>query len=266
MKPLYKLSTMRSKLPILNTILVKEGMAYATDVDNTATMPTAWPDGLYCAKQSKAIARPVPSDLSPADWPSPPPEPQGATFTLDLESLHQCNAFASDEETRYYLMGVYLTHSEMVATDGHCMAIIPADIPAGTSAIIHRDTIALLPAKGTVTVTLGDKHVKLTTPDLTVIAKLIDGRYPEYQRALPRDLIHSHAMPPLWRSQAKETIALAKATRTRTPIIEFQFGKFNAKFLTRLPSDPDSIQTSDHPREPIQANIGAARFVFMPIA
>ncbi len=265
MKEIYKLATKPTPLPILNTIRVADGMAYATDVDNLAIMPTDWADGLYCAKQSKAVKRPIPSDLSLDDWPILPTDIDGVTFTLDLEALHQCNAFSSDESSRYYLQGVLVTHGEMVATDGHAMAIIPAAIPAGVKAIIHKDTIGLLPPKGTVMVTIGKNWLKLVTDGLAVVGRLVDGNYPDYTRSYPKETTQNHTMPDGWRKQAKEIIALARATKQRLPVIDLQFGRFHPRLLLKMQHDPDVILTTEHPRDAIQALCRGRRFVFMPI-
>lgn len=108
--------------------------------------------------------------------------------------------FASTEETRYYLNGIFLCpHPERgtlraVTTDGHRLAVIDSDewldLP-GSGVIVPRKTVDILRRMLTrggnepVTVRASRTQIILATPDWTLRAKLIDGTYPDYTRVIP---------------------------------------------------------------------------------
>ena len=114
--------------------------------------------------------------------------------------------FASTEETRYYLNGIFLCpHPQRgtlraVATDGHRMAVIDSDerldLPVNSSTdwadvIVPRKTVDILRRMLTrggnepVTVRASRTQIIFATPDWTLRAKLIDGTYPDFARVLP---------------------------------------------------------------------------------
>ncbi|WAJ29302.1 DNA polymerase III subunit beta [Antarcticirhabdus aurantiaca] len=121
-----------------------------------------------------------------------------------LTQIEKLVSFAmSDEETRYYLNGVYLHLVDgdvvAVATNGHTLSravLKNADdadpLPAFRPPIIHRDTLKLFAtiaeaAIGTdgVTVTVDEARICFEAGDLRVVSKLIDGEFPDYPRVIP---------------------------------------------------------------------------------
>jgi len=115
-----------------------------------------------------------------------------ATFKIDLSALFAPVAFAiSDEETRYYLNGIYLHNpgSELraVATDGHRLARHSAatvgDLPG---VIVPKKTVALIPA-GEVTVSLSQTKIRVEHGDSVLVSKLIEGTFPDYERVTPKN-------------------------------------------------------------------------------
>jgi DNA polymerase-3 subunit beta len=81
-----------------------------------------------------------------------------------------------------------------VATDGHRLAVctFPGHLDL-------EDTQVIIPRKGVlelsrlmqdddgVTIILGSNHVRATTDDFTFTSKLVDGKFPDYERVLPRN-------------------------------------------------------------------------------
>ncbi|MCQ8240787.1 DNA polymerase III subunit beta [Rhizosaccharibacter radicis] len=122
-----------------------------------------------------------------------------------LRGLIDRTRFAiSTEETRYYLNGIFLhtaksAGGEMlraVATDGHRLARVETELPAGASGmpgvIVPRKTVAelrkLLDEAGEeVEIGLSDTRIQFTAGTVTLTSKLIDGTFPEYERVIPRD-------------------------------------------------------------------------------
>ena len=124
--------------------------------------------------------------------------------SADLKTLIEKTRFAiSTEETRYYLNGIYL-HPAMrgesntlraVATDGHRLAQVDLERPAGAEGmpgiIIPRKTVhelhRLLEATdGPVEVSVSPAKVRFVIGPITLVSKLIDATFPDYQRVIPQ--------------------------------------------------------------------------------
>ena len=79
-----------------------------------------------------------------------------------------------------------------VATDGHRLALCEMELktkPGVQQVIVPRKGILelqrLLGNEGTVAVQIGSNHVRITLGDIRFTSKLIDGRFPEYNRVIP---------------------------------------------------------------------------------
>jgi DNA polymerase III subunit beta len=126
----------------------------------------------------------------------------------ELKRLIEKARFAiSTEETRYYLNGIYLhtaqssgkTVLRAVATDGHRLAQIETDAPAGATGmpgvIVPRKTVnevhkLLEGVDGDVKVCLSNTRIQFSVPKnaykVVMTSKLIDGTFPDYQRVIPQ--------------------------------------------------------------------------------
>jgi DNA polymerase-3 subunit beta len=120
-----------------------------------------------------------------------------------LRRLFDKSKFAiSTEETRYYLNGVYMHIADSdggqvlrcVATDGHRLARIDADLPDGASdmpgIIVPRKTVGELRKlleddDVQIAVSVSETKVRFATPEITLTSKVIDGTFPDYQRVIP---------------------------------------------------------------------------------
>ena len=121
-----------------------------------------------------------------------------------LRRLFDKSKFAvSTEETRYYLNGVYLHIAEengakvlrAVATDGHRLARIDADLPAGADdapgVIVPRKTVGelrkLLDDDETeIAVSVSETKIRFSVEGLVLTSKVIDGSFPDYTRVIPQ--------------------------------------------------------------------------------
>jgi DNA polymerase-3 subunit beta len=140
------------------------------------------------------------------------PDLKSGTFTHSfsvaaptLRELIERTQFAiSNEETRYYLNGIYLHMLEVagaptlraVATDGHRMARAEADAPAGAKGmpgiIVPKKTVSevqklLEGAEGDVEVELSDTKIRFTLGGVVLLSKLIEGTFPDYDRVTPKN-------------------------------------------------------------------------------
>jgi len=118
----------------------------------------------------------------------------------ELRRLIERTSFAmAQQDVRYYLNGMYFElragRLRTVATDGHRLAVCTY---AETLKDLD-DTQVIVPRKGVlelarlmqdddgeVTIILGTNHIRATTPNFTFTSKLVDGKFPDYERVLPR--------------------------------------------------------------------------------
>lgn len=138
------------------------------------------------------------------DFPNVEDSAQDLQFTCAqsiIKTLIDSTGFAmAQQDVRYYLNGMLWEVSEgklrFVATDGHRLAMSTEDIAISCPENKH----AILPRKGVVelsrllddcseevTVSLGSNHVRAITEFYTFTSKLVDGKFPDYERVLPKN-------------------------------------------------------------------------------
>jgi DNA polymerase-3 subunit beta len=142
------------------------------------------------------------------------PDLKSGTFThsfpiaaASLRELIERTQFAiSNEETRYYLNGIYVhaietgndTILRAVATDGHRMARAETEAPAGSKGmpgiIVPKKTVSevqklLEGADGDVEVEVevSDTKIRFTLGGVVLLSKLIEGTFPDYERVTPKN-------------------------------------------------------------------------------
>jgi DNA polymerase-3 subunit beta len=102
----------------------------------------------------------------------------------------------AQQDVRYYLNGMLLESDgkslRTVATDGHRLALCEMELktkPGTQQVIVPRKGILelqrLLGAEGPVAVQVGSNHIRITLGEIRFTSKLIDGRFPEYNRVIP---------------------------------------------------------------------------------
>lgn len=114
-----------------------------------------------------------------------------------IESTHFSMA---QQDVRYYLNGMSLETEQnlvrTVATDGHRLALCRMEY---TDAVLPSRQV-IIPRKGVleisrlieadeklVKVQIGSNHIRIFSSDFIFTSKLVDGRFPDYRRVLPRD-------------------------------------------------------------------------------
>ncbi len=124
------------------------------------------------------------------------------SFELPAATLRQIidkTRFAiSSEETRYYLMGIFLHLADdqlkAAATDGHRLARVVLPKPDGADGmpdvIIPRKCVAELrklleEVEGTVAISMSATKVRFGLGSAVLTSKLIDGTFPDYNRVIP---------------------------------------------------------------------------------
>ena len=117
----------------------------------------------------------------------------------ELKRLIELTHFAmAQQDVRYYLNGLLLDMGDdvlrAVATDGHRLAIAEMTVDTGSTprqVIVPRKGISeLLRLLGSgddeVTIDVGSNAVQVTLPDVRLTSKLIDGKFPDYRRVVPK--------------------------------------------------------------------------------
>ena len=118
-----------------------------------------------------------------------------------LRRLIDRTGFAmAQQDVRYYLNGMLwelqANQLRVVATDGHRLAMctLESEFP------VEETKQVILPRKGVlelsrllqdegeeVAVVIGNNHIRATTEEFTFTSKLVDGKFPDYERVLPRN-------------------------------------------------------------------------------
>ncbi|KIN65871.1 DNA polymerase III subunit beta [Sulfitobacter noctilucae] len=150
-----------------------------------------------------------------------------------LRRLFDKSKFAiSTEETRYYLNGVYMHIADAeggkvlrcVATDGHRLARIDADMPSGAAempgVIVPRKTVGELRKlldndEVEIAVSVSETKVRFATPEITLTSKVIDGTFPDYTRVIPQGNTRKMEVDAADFAQAVDRVATVSSERSR---------------------------------------------------
>jgi len=150
-----------------------------------------------------------------------------------LRRLFDKSKFAiSTEETRYYLNGVYMHVAEAeggkvlrcVATDGHRLARVDADLPEGAAdmpgVIVPRKTVGELRKlleddEAQIAVSVSETKIRFAAPDITLTSKVIDGTFPDYTRVIPAGNTRKLEVDASEFAQAVDRVATVSSERSR---------------------------------------------------
>ncbi|MCE8518466.1 DNA polymerase III subunit beta [Ruegeria pomeroyi] len=160
-----------------------------------------------------------------------------------LRRLFDKSKFAiSTEETRYYLNGVYMHVADgdggkvlrCVATDGHRLARIDADLPAGATdmpgVIVPRKTVGELRKlldddEMDIAVSVSETKVRFATPDITLTSKVIDGTFPDYTRVIPQANTRRLEVDASEFAKAVDRVATVSSERSRAVKLQLEEDK-----------------------------------------
>jgi len=105
----------------------------------------------------------------------------------------------AQHDVRYYLNGLLLEVRPggltAVATDGHRLAKVEmdceSDVSEGTQVILPAKTVAelkrlLVGTDNIARILISERTIQLQMGEAQITSKLVDGRYPEYDRVIPR--------------------------------------------------------------------------------
>ena len=110
----------------------------------------------------------------------------------------------SNDETRYYLNGLFLQSTKQdsgfelrtVATDGHRLAVsfLPLDdknFDSEFGVILPKKAVAelrrIIDGATKIKISVSKVKIKITSGSTTIVSKLIDGEFPDYNKVLPKN-------------------------------------------------------------------------------
>ena len=118
------------------------------------------------------------------------------TLSRLIEKTHFSMA---QQDVRYYLNGLLLETGgqflRAVATDGHRLALCEVELDGSPlqeqQVIVPRKGVLelqrLMSGEGPLNIELGSNHVRIQLDGIRFTSKLIDGRFPEYDRVIPKE-------------------------------------------------------------------------------
>ncbi len=145
--------------------------------------------------------------LGPEDFPAVVEAPGAAWITVDgkllREMLTQTTFAISHDESRYALNGVLLAVHErelrLVATDGHRLALAARPLggaPTNMSGIVPRKAVQeigrMVGSGEDVEIAISENQFMLRMPNVLLIARLIEGTFPNYEQVVPK--AHPHRL------------------------------------------------------------------------
>ena len=153
-------------------------------------------------------------------------------FELPAATLRQIidkTRFAiSTEETRYYLMGIFLHLADdqlkAAATDGHRLARVTVPKPDGADGmpdvIVPRKCVAELrklleELEGTVEVSMSPTKIRFGLGSAVLTSKLIDGTFPDYNRVIPTGNDKLLKLDPKSFAQGVDRVSTIASEKTR---------------------------------------------------
>lgn len=143
------------------------------------------------------------STLPASEFPGQDEDGAGSVLEVAPDSLRGLidrTAFSmAQQDVRYYLNGMLLELRpgllRAVSTDGHRLALCDWKLEGQTE-----EASVILPRKGVMELsrilsdavekarlTLGRNHVRVVVGSMTFTSKLVDGKFPEYERVIPKD-------------------------------------------------------------------------------
>ncbi len=120
----------------------------------------------------------------------------------DLSQMIDKTRFAiSSDETRYYLNGLFLQSIKTdggfelrsVATDGHRLAMSKSkndNLKSEFGVILPKKSVneikRIIDSAETIKISVSETKIKIITENATILSKLIDGEFPDYEKVVPK--------------------------------------------------------------------------------
>jgi DNA polymerase-3 subunit beta len=216
--------------------------------------------------------------LPDEDFPTLASDDMGVRFSMAASDLRRLLAKAkfamSQEETRYYLNGVYL-HAfkdgktkllRAAATDGHRLARLDALLPPGAEdmpgVIVPRKAVAELgrlldDSDETVEIAVSESKIRFGFGAGHLTSKLIDGTFPDYERVIPKSNSNILKLDNKDFSAAVDRVSTVSADRTRS--IKLALGSDKLRLTVNNPEAGSALEelSVDYRGEAIEIGFNA---------
>ncbi|MGR9071534.1 MAG: DNA polymerase III subunit beta [Gammaproteobacteria bacterium] len=170
---------------------------------------------------------------------------------LFKQALNKTVFCMANQDVRYYLNGLMLNISnqkiKMVASDGHRLSIYESELEKSTG---YEATI-VIPRKGVIEflrlidnlddnldVQFSGANIKVTLNYLTFSAKLIDAKYPDFNKVFQQDFLEALLLPKLPLKDALTRVAILSNEKFKGVSLEIQSG--NLKISTQNPDHEEA--------------------------
>ena len=239
MKTLIKLAKARKRLPTLMNVKADESYITATDLDIWITEPRSesieagkmyLPHGLNTDK-------PLESDIPTSDFPAMKDigiiRAEFCLTPLQMKNFAWVAKAMSKEEVRFYICGICFHRERMIATDGHRLHMMEMTHDVGDEKfIVPSDAVKYIidlaaENKGeNVCFIFGAQGLKVNVGAMSLVARYIDGTYPDYERVIPN--IKKREKAGAWDSVAmaaiyKDAKPLFSALRSRSKAVRLTY-------------------------------------------
>ena len=181
---------------------------------------------------------------------------------------------ASVDETRYNLNGVYLEvlnetdEIRLVATDGHRLACVDRAIEGDISALASG---VIIPRKGLgelkrlvdeddaeeIELAFANNSGLAKKGDVTLVMRLIEGEFPNYNQVIPKDLTRHLILPTDSLVQAVRRVALLSSERSRAVKLELSDGQLVITYSNPDLGDAREELDVDYAGEPLAIGFNA---------
>lgn len=142
--------------------------------------------------------------LSTEEFPNIEEAPAEVEFNLSSseakDMIDRVSFAMAQQDVRYFLNGMLLEvtseHSRTVSTDGHrlCQCTLDKGVEGveKVQAIVPRKVVLELrrlldDGEDELSITVSDKNIRITRGMFTLTSKLIDGKFPDYERVIPQN-------------------------------------------------------------------------------
>jgi DNA polymerase-3 subunit beta len=179
-----------------------------------------------------------------------------------LSMLNATALSISTEEMRYYLNGVFFHVDRKTlraaSTDGHRLTRVIAELPAGAAdmpnIIVARKSVRemrrlleAVDAKAIIPIEIGNMKLQVRIGNVRLVAKLIDGTFPDYSRTIPTangKILTVHSAE--WARCMRAAIAVCSE---RTRVVRLNLSERGSEAIGQSPEGGDAM-------EPIDAEFG----------
>jgi DNA polymerase-3 subunit beta len=188
------------------------------------------------------------------------PRFEAATPTLtqtltqkDFSALLQRSQFAmAQQDVRYYLNGMLIDIKDnkirTVATDGHRFAMngksTETEDKAAQIILPRKSVLELLRLlkhdDSELAVEIGDNHIRVSNPAFTFTSRLIDGRFPDYERVLPKEKGNSITLNRETLKDALMRVSILSNEKFRAVRLQLRSG-----FLHILANNPEQEEAEE---------------------